>query len=231
MHKILLIDDDLALTELLADYLTEQSYQVIVANSPVQGLDILKHDEFSLVLLDVMMPEMDGFETLRQLRQFSAVAVIMLTAKGDDYDKILGLELGADDYLPKPFNHRELLARMKALLRRLDTHSHFFDGQTKAAKITLHGIELDESSHSVRVNNNELAFTATEFLMLLHLAKHPGQLISKEQLSVAVLSRKLAPFDRSLDMHVSNIRKKLAQHGVEDLIKTVRGNGYMVASL
>jgi two-component system response regulator CpxR len=230
MYKILLIDDDVALTDLLCEYLSQQHYELEVANSPLEGLQKLREGEFHLVLLDVMMPEMDGFETLRQLRQFSSVAVIMLTAKGDDYDKILGLELGADDYLPKPFNHRELLARIKALLRRLDTLSASFEGQGKGETIKLHGIEMNESSHSVRVNDADLAVTATEFLMLLHLIKHPGQLISKEQLSSVILGRKLAPFDRSLDVHVSNIRKKLAQHGIDDVIKTVRGNGYMMTA-
>jgi two-component system response regulator CpxR len=224
MHKLLIIDDDVALTALLTDYFSAQHYEVEVANSPDQGLIKLKHEVFDLLLLDVMMPVMDGFETLSRLRQFSSIPVIMLTARGDDYDKILGLELGADDYLAKPFNHRELLARVKALIRRLDLSS----GLKVEHNISLHGIEVMPATHSARVLQQPLALTGTEFLMLVELMKHAGQLLSKEQLSEQVLGRKLAPFDRSLDMHVSNIRKKLAQQGVQDVIKTVRGNGYMM---
>lgn len=223
MHKILLIDDDVALTDLLADYLTQQQFEVIVANAPDQGVQMLKQGDYHILLLDVMMPVIDGFEVLRQLRQFSTIPVIMLTAKGDDYDKILGLELGADDYLSKPFNHRELLARIKALIRRLDKSSAF----ANAKKFMLHHVEIDEASHSVRVKGADVVITGTEFHMLLQLMKHAGHLVSKAQLSEQVLGRKLAPFDRSLDMHVSNVRKKLAQHQVVDIIKTVRGNGYM----
>lgn len=226
MHKILLIDDDIALSDLLADYLVQQQFEVTVANTPERGLSLLKQVDYHLLLLDVMMPNIDGFEALRQLRQFSSIPVIMLTAKGDDYDKILGLELGADDYLAKPFNHRELLARIKALIRRLDTQLGF--GGTKV--INLHGISIDESSHSVNVQGTDVLMTGTEFHMLAHLAKQAGTLVTKEALSEIVLGRKLAPFDRSLDMHVSNIRKKLAQQDVNDVIKTVRGNGYMMVA-
>lgn len=226
MHTILLIDDDLALTDLLSDYLTQQGFEVRVANEPERGLNMLKTSDFQLLLLDVMMPQMDGFEALRQLRQFSTIPVIMLTAKGDDYDKILGLELGADDYLAKPFNHRELLARIKALIRRLDASTGFANMQ----KLTMHGVQVDPASHSVCVGHTELLLTGTEFTILLHLMRQAGQLISKEQLSEHVLGRKLAPFDRSLDMHLSNIRKKLAQYEVKDVIRTVRGNGYMMVA-
>lgn len=224
MHKLLIIDDDVALTSLLTDYFSAQHYQVDVANSPQQGLLKLKQETFDVVLLDVMMPVIDGFETLSRLRQFSSIPVIMLTARGDDYDKILGLELGADDYLAKPFNHRELLARVKALIRRLDP----IGGLKVEQNMSLHGIEVMPATHSAAVLQQPLGLTGTEFLMLVELMKHAGQLLAKEQLSEQVLGRKLAPFDRSLDMHVSNIRKKLAQKGVKDVIKTVRGNGYMM---
>jgi two-component system response regulator CpxR len=224
MHKLLIIDDDLALTSLLTDYFSAQQFDVEVANSPDQGLIKLKDGDYDLLLLDVMMPVMDGFEALKQLRHFSNIPVIMLTARGDDYDKILGLELGADDYLAKPFNHRELLARVKALIRRLDTTK----GLQQEHNISIHGIEVMPATHSALVLKHPLELTGTEFLMLAALMKHAGQLLSKEKLSEQVLGRKLAAFDRSLDMHVSNIRKKLAQHGVQDVIKTVRGNGYMM---
>lgn len=224
MTKILIIDDDKDLTELLAAYLMQQGFEVTIENSPLQGLETLKRVAYDILLLDVMMPEIDGFETLKRLRGFSPIPVIMLTAKGDDYDKILGLELGADDYLPKPFNQRELVARIKALVRRLDPTQGFSQPQ----KLSLHGIYLNEGNQSVSVQEELIEMTATEFLLLAQLMKQPGQLQTKEKLSESVLGRKLSVFDRSLDMHVSNIRKKLAQHQVNDVIKTIRGNGYLM---
>lgn len=224
MNKLLLIDDDKALTELLSEYLSLQSFDVSIENSPLAGIETLKRGHFDLLLLDVMMPQIDGFEVLKRLREFSAIPVIMLTAKGDDFDKILGLELGADDYLPKPFNQRELVARIKALIRRL----HPSQGFNQARQVSLHNIELNEANQSVLVSEHQLEMTATEFMLLAQLMKHAGQLQSKELLSEKVLGRKLSAFDRSLDMHVSNIRKKLGHAGVSDVIKTVRGNGYLM---
>lgn len=224
MNKILIIDDDVALTDLLAAYLSQQGFVVNVDNSPLIGLESLKKQAFDILLLDVMMPDIDGFDTLKRLRAFSGIPVIMLTAKGDDYDKILGLELGADDYLPKPFNQRELVARIKALIRRLDPKQGFSHPQ----QYSVHNIDLNEANQSVHVGSTALEMTSTEFLLLAQLMKQPGHLQSKEHLSEVVLGRKLSAFDRSLDMHVSNIRKKLAQHGVNDVVKTIRGNGYLM---
>ena len=141
MYQILIIDDDITLTQMLAEYLQQNGFSVAVENSPLLGLKKMRENQFDLVLLDVMMPEMDGFETLKQLRNFSVVPVIMLTAKGEDYDRILGLELGADDYLAKPFNHRELLARMKALTRRMDDLSVF----NQVQNLEFHGIKIEEA--------------------------------------------------------------------------------------
>lgn len=224
MNKVLIIDDDRALTDLLNDYLVQQGFDVDVENNPLHGIEAEQRANFDLVLLDVMMPEMDGFEVLKALRQSSTVPVIMLTAKGDDYDKILGLELGADDYLPKPFNQRELVARIKAQIRRTSGYNL----STSSQKFELHGIIVDEASQSVVIGEQKLDFTVTEYLMLQHLIKHVGKLQSKEVLSEAVLGKKLSPFDRSLDMHVSNVRKKLAAAGLNDVIKTIRGNGYLM---
>lgn len=224
MNKLLIIDDDIPLTDLLSEYLSTQGFSVSVNNNPLEGIQSVKHCSYDLLLLDVMMPEMDGFDVLKSIRQFSAIPVIMLTAKGDDFDKILGLELGADDYLAKPFNQRELVARIKALIRRLNSELSF----SKPQKITLHNIEANEANQSVKVKQQSVDMTGTEFMLLCHFMKHVGQLQSKEALSQAVLNRKLSAFDRSLDMHVSNIRKKLAQHGVNDVITTVRGNGYLM---
>jgi two-component system response regulator CpxR len=224
MNKILIIDDDIELTELLAAYLTQQGFDVTVENSPLTGLESLQRSVFDILLLDVMMPDIDGFETLKRLRVFSAIPVIMLTAKGDDFDKILGLELGADDYLPKPFNQRELVARIKALIRRIDPKQGFSQPQ----QLRLHNIHVNEANQSVKVGDATLEMTSTEFMLLAQLMKSPGHLQTKEQLSEQVLGRKLSAYDRSLDMHISNIRKKLAQHGIHDVVKTIRGNGYLM---
>ena len=224
MNKILIIDDDQELTELLAAYLKQQGFDINIENSPLNGLESLKRTAYDILLLDVMMPEIDGFETLKRLRGFSSIPVIMLTAKGDDFDKILGLELGADDYLPKPFNQRELVARIKALIRRLDP----IQGFSQPQQLSLHNIYLNEANQSVTIGGKQLEMTATEFLLLAQLMKQAGQLQTKEILSEKVLGRKLSAFDRSLDMHVSNIRKKLAQHDVNDVIKTIRGTGYLM---
>lgn len=226
MYKVLIIDDDIPLAQMLAEYLQQNGFATALENSPILGLKTMREEHFDLVLLDVMMPEMDGFETLKQLRNFSIVPVIMLTAKGEDYDRILGLELGADDYLAKPFNHRELLARMKALTRRMDELSAF----NQVQNLEFHGIKIEEASQRAIIAKHELELTNTEFQLLCVLMRHAGNLLSKEKLSEEVLGRRLSPFDRSLDMHVSNVRKKLAQHGVDNVIKTMRGAGYIFKS-
>ena len=224
MNKLLIIDDDEGLTELLSDYLSQQGFDVRVANNPLEGIELINKVPHDLLLLDVMMPEIDGFEALKRIRTFSSIPVIMLTAKGDDFDKILGLELGADDYLPKPFNQRELVARIKALIRRLNPSTAFNQPQ----KVSLHGVDINEANQAVIANGNTIEMTSTEFLLLAHLMKNVGNLQSKEVLSEKVLGRKLSAFDRSLDMHVSNVRKKLANNGVADVIKTIRGSGYLM---
>jgi two-component system response regulator CpxR len=226
MYHVLIIDDDVALTEILAEYLQQNGFTVDAENSPVSAIAKLRELTFDIVLLDVMMPVLDGFETLKQIRTFSVVPVIMLTAKGEDYDRILGLELGADDYLAKPFNHRELLARMRALTRRLDDLSIF----NQVQNLQFHGIKIDEAGHRALIGARELDLTSTEFQLLVLLMRHAGHLLSKEKLSQDVLGRRLGVFDRSLDMHVSNVRKKLSQQGIKNVIKTMRGSGYIFKS-
>lgn len=226
MYQVLIIDDDVALTQMLAEYLQQNGFVVEVQNSSVSALTRVRDTSFDLVLLDVMMPEMDGFETLKKLRNFSIVPVIMLTAKGEDYDRILGLELGADDYLAKPFNHRELLARMKALTRRMDDLSSF----NQVQNLDFNGIKIEEASQRAMVGKHELELTSTEFQLLVLLMRHAGHILSKEKLSVDVLGKRLSAFDRSLDMHISNIRKKLSLQGIENVIKTMRGSGYIFKS-
>jgi len=224
MKNILIIDDDQQLTQLLEEYFRPQGYSVVVCHDGRSGLQTATmRDDIDVILLDVMMPEMDGFEVLRQLRQTHRTPVIMLTAKGDDFDRVLGLELGADDYLPKPFNHRELSARVKALLRRSE-----FSTQASAQKVlTIGSLQLDIAKQKATVNGEELEFTSTEFLLLKLLMISVGELVTKATISEQILGRRLAAFDRSIDMHVSNVRKKLASHGVDDPIKTVRGSGYI----
>lgn len=223
MYKVLLIDDDVELTQILAEYLQQNNFVVEVENSPIVAIERLRNEAFDLTLLDVMMPVMDGFEALKLIRTFSTVPVIMLTAKGEDYDRILGLELGADDYLAKPFNHRELIARIKALTRRVDDLSAF----NQIHNLDLHGIRIEEASQRAMVLEQEVDFTSTEFQLLVVLMKHAGHVVSKDKLSVDVLGRRLSAFDRSLDMHVSNVRKKLSAFNIEGVIKTVRGSGYI----
>ncbi|MFC3093736.1 response regulator [Alteromonas sediminis] len=222
---VLIIDDDKQLTTMLDEFLRTNGYEVSVANDGQEGLDRLNHaNHYDVVLLDVMMPVKDGFDVLREMRHFCFTPVIMLTARGDDYDRILGLELGADDYLPKPFNHRELMARIKALIRRR-TH---YDDSNQALSIEIGEISIHASSQKVTYCGQQLELTGTEFATLFLLAKQAGHLVSKAAISEQVLGRKLMEFDRSIDMHVSNIRKKLAAINDQPTIKTVRGAGYIL---
>lgn len=225
-RSILIIDDDISLTSLLEEYLRGEGYDISVVNHGEQGLHTaLQSQDFDLILLDVMLPGLDGFELLKQLRQAQKLTpVLMLTAKGDDFDRILGLELGADDYLPKPFNHRELSARIKALLRREDYHA-----QSQMGGLIEQGnLQISLSNRSVTCDGQSLALTGTEFSLLKLFIERLGNLVTKQDISEIVLGRKLAPFDRSIDMHVSNLRKKLAQANATSQIKTVRGTGYLL---
>ncbi|WP_416307047.1 response regulator [Neptunicella sp. SCSIO 80796] len=222
--SLLLIDDDLELTELLTEYLSPQEYSIDVAHDGKTGLTMAtsaKH--FDLILLDVMLPVMDGFEVLKKLRQTDLTPVLMLTAKGDDFDRIFGLEMGADDYLPKPFNPRELSARIKAIVRRID---HLANNQQQLVLSTAE-LVLNPTNQTLQCNTHPIELTGTEFGILHILMSHCGNLVSKQQLSEQVLGRKLAAFDRSIDMHVSNLRKKIGQYSENEKIKTVRGSGYI----
>ncbi len=222
-YNLLLVDDDHELTELLNEYLSAQGFAVTIADDGEKGLKMAGARQYDLILLDVMLPKMDGFEVLKQLRINNKTPVLMLTARGDDFDRIFGLELGADDYLPKPFNHRELVARIKAITRRIEhiqSVQHHND-------LELNGVKLNLANRQVSCNNEEVPLTGTEFQMLHLLMSNPGEIVSKETISQEVLGRKLAPFDRSIDMHLSNIRKKLQKHSSDDKLKTVRGAGYI----
>ena len=222
--KLLLIDDDVALTELLTEYLSPQGYDIHACHDGLSGLEFaISHGDIDFILLDVMMPAMDGFEVLKSLRQSHLTPVIMLTARGDDYDRVLGLELGADDYLPKPLNHRELSARVKAMIRRTE---HALQSSAQQS-LSIGGVVLNPAKQEVHVNDQLLELTGTEFMLLRLLMMNVGDLVTKEKISEQVLGRRLAAFDRSIDMHVSNIRKKLAERNIAEPIKTVRGSGYI----
>ncbi|MEK0159387.1 response regulator [Pseudoalteromonas piscicida] len=222
-HSILLIDDDQELCSLLKEYFTAEGFEVAMAHTGTEGLQLALKKNFDLILLDVMLPEMDGFEVLKALRVQKMTPVIMLTAKGDDFDRIFGLELGADDYIPKPFNHRELLARVKAITRRVDHYKQHSQDDT----FTIQQLRLDVASRSATVNGEVLSLTGTEYEVLHLLVRTAGEVVDKQTISRQVLGRPLVPYDRSIDMHVSNVRKKIAALSEHTYIKTIRGAGYI----
>jgi DNA-binding response OmpR family regulator len=225
MDKILIIDDDEELCELVSEYLTVEGFQTEAVNDGIAGLEKAKSGEYDMAILDVMLPRMNGFEVLRHLREQSKLPVLMLTARGDDMERIVGLEIGADDYLPKPFNPRELVARLRAIMRRIHADN---GGMTASEKLQVGDIELSATSRSAKLNGEELNLTSVEFDLLMELVKHAGTVVRKEDLSENVLDRKLSPYDRSLDMHVSNLRKKLGNNKDEkERIKTIRSVGYI----
>jgi DNA-binding response OmpR family regulator len=224
--RILVIDDDVELCALVAEYLAGEGFAADCVHAGDTGLQRALKAEHVLVVLDVMLPGLNGFEVLRQLRTASRTPVLLLTARGEDVDRILGLELGADDYLPKPFNPRELVARIRAILRRSQT-----SGSLKQPVLQAGGIELDTATRTVRQAGVLVELTSVEFNLLEVLLRSAGQVVTRDKLATAVLGRKFAPFDRSIDMHVSKVRKKLGgTDGSEDLIKTVRGSGYIFAA-
>jgi two-component system response regulator CpxR len=221
---VLIIDDDEELCELVSEYLGVEGFETEVVNDGASGLDAARSGKYDMAILDVMLPKMNGFEVLKNLRTDSRLPVLMLTARGDDMERIVGLETGADDYLPKPFNPRELVARLRAIMRRSTA-----DGGDKGSdKILVDDIELSEASRSARLEGEEVILTSVEFDLLRHLLLEAGKVIKKEDLSVRVLDRELSPFDRSLDMHISNLRKKLGlRDDGSERIKTVRSVGYI----
>eukprot|EP00095_Tigriopus_kingsejongensis_P003404 snap_masked-scaffold166_size294552-processed-gene-1.5 protein:Tk03404 transcript:snap_masked-scaffold166_size294552-processed-gene-1.5-mRNA-1 annotation:"transcriptional regulator" len=228
MSKILLIDDDIELTGLLRDLLELEGYEVDIANNGQQGLDQI-NDEIDLVLLDVMMPVLNGMETLRRLRDSWETPVLMLTAKGEEIDRVMGLELGADDYLPKPFSDRELLARMRAILRRTAKSGDDKRGEEAQESIEYQDIVIFPGKMEVYCQQQLIDLTGTETALLTYLVKQPGNIVAKADISMNVLGKRLAPFDRAIDMHISNIRKKLPERqDGKPRIKTLRGRGYLL---
>jgi len=221
--EILIIDDDARLAAMLSDYLSANGFTVATAGSGRSGVEALRRRPPAAVILDVMLPDIDGFETCRQIRAFSDVPVLMLTAKGEETDRIVGLELGADDYLPKPFNPRELLARLKAILRRrgvADNHRVLRFGR----------LEIDPGSRAVRIDGAERSLTSHQFDLLVALAENAGRTLSREQLMDMVKGEELEAFDRSIDVHVSRIRAAIETDPKNPRrLITVRGAGYVFA--
>jgi two-component system, OmpR family, response regulator CpxR len=216
--RLLLIDDDTELCSLLAEFLKGEGFAVDSAHEGHRGLDRALHGGYNLVILDVMLPGLDGFEILRRLRKESRLPVLMLTARGEDVDRIVGLELGADDYLPKPFNPRELAARVRAILRRYEPP------EAPGIHVEVNGVALDPGTRQVSVDGQPVDLTTFEFDILEALMRGAGRVLSRDDLMESLYSRKATPFDRSIDMHISHIRRKLETH--RPLIKTIRSIGY-----
>ena len=225
MNRILLIDDDIGLSDLLSQLLELEGFALTQAYDGEQGLMMAQQQDYDLILLDVMLPKLNGFEVLRALRQHKQTPVLMLTARGDEIDRVVGLEIGADDYLPKPFNDRELVARIRAILRRANTTQQ----DSQASEMLQFGdLRLDPTRQETYCNEQLIILTGTEFSLLFNLIEKTGELVTKESLSENVLGKKLMPFDRSLDMHLSNLRKKLPERqDGRPRVKTLRGKGYI----
>lgn len=226
--RILIIDDDSELCELLTNYLQQEGFFIDTVGESREGLDRARSGDYSFVVLDVMLPGMSGFEVLREIRLTSHIPILMLTARGDEVDRIVGLEMGADDYLPKPFNPRELIARIRAIRRRGSEGEHEATREERAAPVSIGDIVLDPGTRTVVQNGSPVSFTAVEFSLLQELVNAAGHVVEREDLARKVLGRKLELFDRSIDVHVSSLRKKLGHrlNGVER-IKTIRSVGYL----
>lgn len=227
MANILIIDDDEELGEMLTEYLQPEGFSASTALRGDSGAERALDQEWDAIILDIMLPGMNGIEVLKHIRQKSMVPILMLTAKGDDIDRILGLEMGADDYLPKPFNPRELVARLKAILRR---HQYQETSATEVGELMCRSITLTPASRKVSIAGNPLELTSTEFSVLKVLVENAGEVVGKEALYQQALGRTLTPYDRSIDMHISHLRKKLSQMDPLLVIHTIRGSGYQLES-
>ncbi|GAB4340959.1 MAG: response regulator transcription factor [Desulfobulbaceae bacterium] len=226
--NILIVDDDRKLCRLVADYLEPMGYKVAAAHNGRQGLDMVRKGNFHAVILDVMMPGMDGFEMLKLLRRESDIPVLMLTARGEETDRIVGLEMGADDYLPKTFSSRELLARLRAVTRRY----FISESQTEFAEadntLIFNDLQIEQSSRTVRLDAKILNLTPLEYDLLTSLAMAAGRVLTRDQLLEAVSGRHYEVFDRSVDVHISSLRRKLGEDPRKPrFIQTVRSAGYM----
>lgn len=221
---VLIVDDDRELCDLLGEYLGQQGFTVHAIHDGAQAVARLSSQRYAVVVLDIMLPGMQGLDVLRKLREHSDTPVMMLTARGEDTDRIVGLELGADDYLPKPCNPRELVARLRAILRRAGEPGR------PPVEFSVGALRLHSGERSARLGDTPLPLTSAEFNLLQALMRQPGSPVDKETLSRAALGRPLSPYDRSIDVHVSKIRRKLLDAGGDGLILSVRGKGYQLVS-
>jgi DNA-binding response OmpR family regulator len=221
--RVLLVDDDRELCQMLTEYLDAERFDVKSVHDGGDALQELKVNDFEILILDVMLPSVGGFEVLRRLGASYDTPILMLTARGDDIDRIVGLELGADDYLSKPFNPRELVARIRAILRRSSHRS----ARGVPDELMVGPITLNTGTHLVHVANKPVPLTGAEFRVLELLMRSAGQVISREAMTEQALGRKLVAYDRSIDTHISNLRRKLdLEVGKNPEIKNVRGSGY-----
>ena len=220
---ILIIDDDKGLCVLLTERLEAEGFQVSAAHDGRRGLESAATGAHALIILDIMLPGMGGLEVLKALRSTSSVPVLMLTARGDDVDRIIGLEYGADDYLAKPFNTRELIARIRAILRRLD------ERRAGPKRLSAGDITIDTEMREVWLGKAEVELTTIEFAILEAFVRNAGRILARDFLTNVAMGRGLGAYDRSVDVHISNLRRKLNVGNGIERIKTVRGNGYMLA--
>lgn len=224
--KILIIDDDVELVTLLVDYFTLEDFEASPAHTGTEGLEILEHKQFDLIILDVMMPGISGVQTLQRIREKWRTPVLMLTARGDPVDRILGLELGADDYVPKPCSPRELVARIRAILRRSA------GGENNRGPVQLGELVIDMAQRRATYKDKPIPLTGTELSLLEMLARSAGEPVAKADIYPRILGRPMGRYDRAIDVHISAIRHKLAQEGVSDIaIESVRGVGYQLVRL
>jgi DNA-binding response OmpR family regulator len=222
--RVLLVDDDRELCQMLTEYLEAEHFEVKSVHDGGDALALLQSQDFEILILDVMLPSVGGFDVLRKLGASYETPILMLTARGDDVDRIVGLELGADDYLSKPFNPRELVARIRAILRRASNRPQ---RGASADEVVVGQIVLNSGMHQVRLAEQPVALTGAEFRVLELLMRAAGQVISRESMTEQALGRKLVPYDRSIDTHISNLRRKLnLESGKNPEIKNVRGSGY-----
>ena len=227
-NMVLIIDDDLKLCKLLREYLEENSHSVTILHDGTGVTETIHKKNPDIIILDIMLPGKDGLEVLKEIRHSYSVPVIMLTAKGEDTDRIVGLELGADDYLPKPFNPRELLARMKAVLRRASPQQGAVEEKKEETMLTVGGITLNRAKQTVFTGDREMPLSATEYKILEVLMKNPNTVLSRDQLMNLSRGRDFMAFDRSIDVHVSKLRTKVEPDPRSPIrIKTVWGTGYM----
>jgi two-component system, OmpR family, response regulator CpxR len=229
MDRVLVVDDDVELCDLVKEFLQPEGLQVEAVHNGNRGLERALSGEHALVVLDVMLPGMNGLDVLRKLRASSTVPVLLLTARGQDVDRIVGLELGADDYLPKPFNPRELVARIRAILRR--TRGEAAEKQVPQTSVRVGDVELSPATRTVLRGGEAVDLTAVEFNLLDVLLREAGRVVTRDELAKIALGRLFSPYDRSIDMHISKLRKKLGEDGKGgERIKTVRGVGYIYAA-